>query len=74
MSEIKYKSGFVLHEAKCLNCDFQMIDFVWNLYELKEELFALAEKLHKDFNVFEPNECQERELLIRFGNAVREIK
>jgi ADP-heptose:LPS heptosyltransferase len=78
MSETKskYKVGFVLQEARCLNCNFFFnksdLD-KYDFFELKETLFAIVEKEHdKSINSQDSN-CPKRELLIRFGNVVREV-
>lgn len=78
MSELKYKTGFVLIEARCLNCVFFYGDYSFslNFHELKEDIFALVEKQHSDLDSRKKIAVcgKKRELQIRFVNAVREIK
>lgn len=69
----KYRVGFVLQIARCLNCEYQWKDYdSVDFYELKESIFEIVEKHHEKQNALYHTDCPKRELLIRFGNAVRE--
>lgn len=72
MSRTKYKVGFVLIETNCLNCGFSYEgEGVGNFFDLKEDVFELAEHKHTaDQNIY----CgEDRQLEVRFINAAREI-
>lgn len=75
MSETKYKVGFLLVEAICLNCQFHLRNHSKNLsfFDLKEEIFAFTEGQHSISGYGQTAGCENRELQIIFSNAVREI-